>query len=360
MAEFTRGWARREFIIGALACSACGPQADGAGGKIVAGLSVPLKEASTLPIGTAITAADLADAQLVRLIKENFSQLTPASEMKMGVVINDQGKLNFGAAERLASFASDNDMRLHGHTLVWYRVEPSFFLGLADDPKKFRAEYLRYIDKFLRRFKGRVSGWDVVNEPISADGTGLRDSVWSRTLGKERYIALAFKQAAASDPNAVAFINEYGLEARPAKRLAYMRLIERLLKKDVPIGGVGTQTHISVDLPERAVADTLRDLASFGLPVHVSELDITLGRGAAATAGKLKLQARRARQVVEAYMQLPSKQRYAITLWGVRDRDSWLRMPPYDPDSDRPLAFDDKGQPKPMLSALAAALKGAS
>ncbi|MEW9855321.1 endo-1,4-beta-xylanase [Novosphingobium sp. M1R2S20] len=128
------------------------------------------------------------------------------------------------------------------------------------------------------------------------------------------------------------------------------------LKKGVPIGGIGTQTHISVDLPIGAVRETIKDIASFGLPVHVSELDITMGMGEPATRDALQLQARRAGEIVDAYVGLPDSQRYAITLWGVRDRDSWLRLPPYDPDSDQPLAFDDAGHPKPMLSAMVAEL----
>jgi endo-1,4-beta-xylanase len=60
---------------------------------------------------------------------------------------------------------------------------------------------------------------------------------------------------------------------------------------------------------------------------------------------------------MEAYMALPARQQYGFTLWGVRDKDSWLRMPSYSKDlTDAPLAFDDAGQPKATFWALADAL----
>ena len=93
------------------------------------------------------------------------------------------------------------------------------------------------------------------------------------------------------------------------------------------------------------------------MPLHVSELDISVGHNRAATAAALATQAQRAGEVVDAYMKLPAHQRYAITVWGARDRDSWLRMPPYNPTSDRPSPFDDNGQPKPMLAAMISSLK---
>lgn len=60
---------------------------------------------------------------------------------------------------------------------------------------------------------------------------------------------------------------------------------------------------------------------------------------------------------MEAFLSLPERQRYAFTVWGLRDRDSWLRRPPNAGDgSDRPLLFDDAGHAKPAAQALAKAL----
>lgn len=349
-------WSRRGVMAGLLGCSACG-----AVGMPSAGssddVSTPLKRASTLPIGCCMATGDLADVPLLALIKRNFSQITPSYEMKMGVILGPDGKCRFDAGDQLAAFAQANKMRLHGHTLVWYNIQPAYFAALTKDAAAFSRAYRDYITTVVGHYRGVVSGWDVVNEPVAPDGNGLRDSLWSRQLGADDYIATAFEHATSADPGAVAFINEYGMEANATKRRTFLALVERLLKRGVKIGGIGTQTHISVDLAAGAAASAIADLASLGLPLHVSELDITVGRGRAASDGALATQARRAGEVVDAYMRLPASQRYAITLWGARDRDSWLRRPPYDPASDRPSPFDDNGQPKPMLAAMISSLK---
>ncbi len=57
----------------------------------------------------------------------------------------------------------------------------------------------------------------------------------------------------------------------------------------------------------------------------------------------------------EALMALPARQRWALTVWGLRDRDSWLRGQPGGAD-DAPLLFDAEGRPKLAARALAKVL----
>ena len=142
-----------------------------------------------------------------------------------------------------------------------------------------------------------------------------------------------------------------------------MRLIERLLARGAKIGGIGCQSHIDIDLPEGASATAIRELAGFGLPIHLSELDVSLGRrplDLRPRAERLRVQAARATEVAEAFSALPARQRFAFTVWGLRDADSWLRHPPNAGDGrDAPLLFDDAGQPKPVFDAVAAAFRAA-
>ena len=119
-------------------------------------------------------------------------------------------------------------------------------------------------------------------------------------------------------------------------------------------GGLGTQTHIPADLPAGAIARTVRELAALGLPVHVSELDVSLHRSKG--GGDLRgRQARLVAEAVEAVMALPESQRFGITAWGARDRDSWLNR---SGGGDVPLLFDDAGSAKAMAAALVVAVRG--
>jgi endo-1,4-beta-xylanase len=211
-----------------------------------------------------------------------------------------------------------------------------------------------------------VVGWDVVNEAINENGEGERTCLWSRNLGPD-YAAEAFRHAREADPDAPLFLNDYFLETMPNKRRSFLRLAERILKSGAPLTGLGTQTHVSIHMQPGAIKAAIRDLASLGLQIHLSELDVST-RNLEGVKGALEMtpmterlerQARVVAEAGEAFMALPERQRYAFTIWGVRDRDSWLRRPPNAGDgSDRPLLFDDEGRPKPAARALVEAFAG--
>ena len=119
----------------------------------------------------------------------------------------------------------------------------------------------------------------------------------------------------------------------------------------VPLGGLGTQTHLGLDTNPASIAPALRELASLGLPVHVSELDVKLEERADDPAA-LDIQARLVGAVAEAFAALPARQRFAVTTWGVRDSDSWLRdKPKRGSPPERALLLDDAGRPKPAFHA---------
>jgi endo-1,4-beta-xylanase len=197
----------------------------------------------------------------------------------------------------------------------------------------------------------------VVNEAVNEDGEGLRDCLWSRNLGQIDYMRRAFDHAHEAAPDAVLLINDYYLERLPKKRATYLRLVETLLKAGAPLGGLGTQSHLRADLAPGAIGAVIADLARMGLPIHVSEFDISLNgaRGLFVSRDDLvQRQARLAGEIGEAFARLKPAQRFAFTSWGLRDRDSWLRAPKENPSPpwDAPLLFDDQGRPKPMLVAL--------
>ena len=345
---------RRAFLAGTLALGACERRANSQPATVSL---PPLRSLAQFPIGTAVQAAQLADPALGPLIAANAAQLTAEWEMKMEYIVQPDGGFRFDAPDAIAAFARAHGQRLFGHTLVWYAQRPPAFERLDETRASFADAYGRYIVAVVGRYRGVACGWDVVNEAVAEDGEGWRDSLWSQRLGAFDHMAIAFRQARAADPDAPLFLNDYNLESLPKKRATFMKLAERLLAAGVPLTGLGTQTHVAADLAPGALATAIGELASLGLPVHVSEMDVSLTRAQGLLVNRADLQQRQARLYAEAaraFSDLPPAQRFAFTLWGLRDRDSWLVR---ENAADRPLLFDDAGRPKQAARAWAEGLR---
>lgn len=352
---------RRLALAAPLALAAC----KGASLAQPASTDIALRSIAPFPVGCVVETANLHDPAFAPLFTRHFNQVTAGFEMKMEVILPEDVAIDdawrWERPDRIAAFCKVNGLRLFGHTLIWYDQTVKAFRDLDGGPR-FETEYRRYVDTVCRRYVG-AAGWDVVNEPVNEDGVGLRDCLWSKNLGMDEHMLIAFETAAAADPNAVLFLNDYFLETRPRKRLEFMRLAERLLKKGAKLGGLGTQQHMDIDVEPGLSKAAIADLASLGLPIHISELDVGLSRKTLelrTVTDQLQLQAKLVAEVAEAFVALPVAQRFAFTAFGLRDKDSWLRRPPNAGDgTDQPLLFDDEGRPKPAFEAVVHAIRSA-
>jgi endo-1,4-beta-xylanase len=342
---------RRAFVASTLALAACGVKAAEDQPPIAI---QPLKRVAPFPVGTCVQAAQLDDPSLVDLMTTHVSQLTPEWELKMEYVLQADGAYRFDAPDRIAAFAADHGMRLFGHTLVWYAQKPAYFEALQGDA--FRQALGAYIQAVVGRYRGRAVAWDVVNEAVNEDGTGWRDSLWSQRLGQLDHMKMAYDMAHAADPDAVLFLNDYNLETNPKKRATFLGLAEALLKAGAPLGGLGTQTHVPADLAPGAISAALKDIASLGLKVRISEMDVSIVgvQGGLSPDDLRKRQAAVYAEAAEAFAALPAKQRFDFTFWGLKDPQSWLRR---ENAADAPLLFDDNGRPKAAARAWEAALR---
>jgi endo-1,4-beta-xylanase len=196
----------------------------------------------------------------------------------------------------------------------------------------------------------------VVNEVFNENGT-LRTGVstndifyWGSVLGNG-YIADAFKYARQADPAAVLFINDYNLESSNPKLDAFVAMANDLKAQSVPIDGVGTQMHISINTSNANIDAMFQKLAATGLKVHVSELDIRINPNNTtpftATADLLSQQAAKYRYVAESYNKyVPASQRFGITVWNLTDGDSWIVQ---SGNQDYPTLFDASYNKKPAF-----------
>jgi endo-1,4-beta-xylanase len=237
--------------------------------------------------------------------------------------------------------------------------------GSLPDPVFSDMAMKEWIGAVVLRYAGKVTGWDVVNEPFTQTGRlrkGYRNSAyfsWFDVLGR-KFVANAFHYAHAMDPAAILFINEYDLESNEAKLNALLHLVDELIAQDVPVHGIGTQMHIYANTPDRCIDDMFVKLADTGLQIHVSELDVRINLGYSKsfvpTAELWQLQADRFAYVIQSYRKhIPVQQQYGVTIWNVTDNDSWVANEcGFD---DYPTLFDKDFNKKPAFDLFLSSLR---
>ncbi|MFW6288087.1 MAG: endo-1,4-beta-xylanase [bacterium] len=306
------------------------------------------------PIGTAVAVAQwnrTLDSHR-DLIESNFNSLTAENAMKPDGLQRGEGRFNFKTANELVDFAEDNDKMVRGHTLVWHSQTPDWFWKDEDgnriDEKDNISEKDRqllidrmedHIERVVSEYKGQIYAWDVVNEAISDSSSVVyrQDSPWYRILGKE-FIKIAFEKAHEVDPEAKLFYNDYGA-ANPNKRNRIIELLEYLLENDVPIDGMGIQSHWDVDSPSiEDIEKAIQMYADLGLEIHITELDIGM------EGFTEEEQAERYGEIFELFKKY-SDVITNVTLWGVADDATWR------PDQN-PLLFNKDHDPKPAFWAV--------
>ncbi|MES2693846.1 MAG: endo-1,4-beta-xylanase, partial [Verrucomicrobiota bacterium] len=269
-------------------------------------------------------------------------------------------------------------MALIGHALVWHSQTPSWvFEGVGGKPptrEVMLGRMREHIHAVVGRYRGKVKGWDVVNEALSDSGGDiLRESPWRRLIGDD-FIDQAFRFAHEVDPEAELYYNDYGLEDK-RKRANGVKLLRGLLERGVPITGVGTQSHFQLDYPSLAAVDaTLTALSSLGIKVMVTELDVDVlpyreSPGIADinrretwdksmdpyTSGlPEEIQIKQAKRYGDLFA-LYRRHRDAITrvtFWGLDDGQSWLNDFPMRGRTNHPLLFDRGLKPKPAFLAV--------
>ena len=316
-------------------------------------------------IGVAINQrqSDGVDTAGVDIIAKQFNQVSPENLLKFQLVHPAADRYAFEAQDRYVQFGLDRKMQVVGHTLVWHQQTPAWVFQGADgtpaDRETLIARMRDHIHTVVGRYKGKIHGWDVVNEAIDEDGS-LRKAPWRDGIGDD-YVAKAFEFAREADPDAELYYNDYNLE-KPAKRAGVIRLVKDLRARGLRVDGIGNQAHWRLETPTIAeIEEALVDLHSTGLKVMYTELDVNLlpnaGRGAdpaVANPYATGLPAEKQQELAKRYADIfgvivthrDSVSR--VTFWGLSDADSWLnrgRM-------NYPLLWDRQRQPKPAFQAV--------
>ncbi len=329
-------------------------------------------------VGTALNAWQIEgkDSATTVLVEKHFNTLTAENIMKWEKIHPKPGTYTFEPADQFVGFCEANDIFIVGHTLVWNSQTPEWVFQDAKGNPCSRETLLKrmkdHIFTVVGRYKGKVHGWDVLNEAFNEEGE-YRKTRWFNIIGPD-YIDFAFQWAHEADPEAELYYNDYNMWYA-GKRDAVVKMVEDLQSKDIPIHGIGLQGHWGLDYPPLDELDTALDTyANTGLTIMVTEHEVNILplpddiiTADISANHEISDELNPYPESLPDSMHTVLSSRYVdifrillkyqdsisrVTFWGVHDGYSWTNYWPVHGRSNYPLLFDREYQPKPAFHAI--------
>ena len=329
-------------------------------------------------IGVALNAPQIrgVDTISLEIIKKHFNSIVAENCMKSGEIQRTEGVFDFELADQFVEFGVKNNMHIVGHTLIWHSQAPRWFFtdeNGNDVSREVLIERMKnHIYTVVGRYKGKIHGWDVVNEAIEDNGS-WRNSKFYQILGEE-FVEYAFKFAAEADPDAELYYNDYSM-ALEGRRNGVINMVKNLQSKGIKIDGIGMQGHLLMDGPSlEDFEKSILAYSALGVTVMITELDLSaLPWPARQQGADIALRAEYEARMNPYTKGLPDSVSVAwnnrmgdffslflkhqdkisrVTQWGVADHQSWKNNFPMRGRTDYPLLFDRNYQPKPVVERI--------
>jgi endo-1,4-beta-xylanase len=313
-----------------------------------------------VPLGGAIQAEYIdADPAYRQAFLDHCDLIMPMNELKLDQIRPTRDSWNFEPADRLVEFALANGRQSRGTCHVWWNAMPPW-LEAIDDAREAEAVLIEHVERVTDRYRGRLVGWDVVNEVVANDPLQegpLRRTDWLRKLGP-RHIPIAFSAAARADPAARLVINDYDLEfvgpRFDARREVMLSIVRQMQDNRVAVHGVGMQGHLYADreIDIAGLERFHRELDRLGVGLLVTELDVIDWHSPADPERQDATAHRLVSDLLDAVFAWKPPE--AIVVWGISDRYSWIPsvLPRPDGAPDRPLPLDRDMVPKNWMRLL--------
>lgn len=369
---------KRTLILAALVlAAACSPKApvlkDSFKGKFLIGSAVNEQQIREIDVK--------GDSVLFR----HFNCIEPENCLKSAEIMPTFGNYQWELADKYVEFGEKHGLEVFGHCLLWHsQLTPDFCYdaeGKLIDQETLKARIKQHIYTVVGRYKGRIKGWDVVNEAILEDGS-WRNSPFYQIMGWE-FIPWAFQCANEADPNLELYYNDYSMH-EPGKFETALQMVKDLQARGIRIDALGFQAHIGMDYPDLALYESFirRVKDETGIDVCITELDMSIlptVSQSADVSGMSFYQAMRDPEMRERVMKELDPYREGIpedvfaawnkrfgdvldmflrnsdavrrvNVWGICDAQSWKNGFPIPGRQDSPLWFDREYKIKPFLN----------
>jgi endo-1,4-beta-xylanase len=238
-----------------------------------------------------------------------WNQVTPENATKWESVESTRDRMNWSGADTDYNYAKSKGLKFKFHTLVWGAQAPKWITSLSAADQK--AEISEWIQAAGKKYSGSEFV-DVVNEPLHTK-IDFKNAIGGDGATGWDWVVWSFEQARKAFPNSKLLINEYGIIGNPSEADKYVKIINILKSKGL-IDGIGIQCHqFNMDtVSVSTMNNVLNKLSATGLPIYVSELDIT---------GDDATQLARYKEKFPVLWENPNVK--GVTLWGYIQGQTW-------------------------------------
>jgi endo-1,4-beta-xylanase len=319
---------------------------------------------------------DGSNPEVEAIIANQFSAIVPENCMKSAELHPEEGRYDFAAADQFVAFGEKNKLTMTGHCLIWHSQLPRWFTvgpdGKDASPELLKQRMKDHIYTVVKHFKGKLKGWDVVNEAFEDNGS-YRKSKFYQILGEE-FIPLAFKYAHEADPTIELYYNDYNMYM-PAKCDAVVAMVKKLKEAGIRIDAVGMQGHMIMESPTVEEEETsIKKLAAVGVKAMITEWDISIlprqnNRTSANVSDNMgyaqnldpfrngvpdEAMEKWNKRMTDMFAMFLRNHKVIdrVTIWGLSDGSSWLNNFPVRGRMDYPMLYDRQMKPKAVIQQM--------
>eukprot|EP00105_Crassostrea_gigas_P044376 XP_019928524.1 PREDICTED: uncharacterized protein LOC105342501 [Crassostrea gigas] len=230
-----------------------------------------MQQRSAYPFGTAIKLDkfNVPENQFFTdFVLKHFNWAVIANKLKWYGIERIQDKSDYTSVLAALDVLETNGIKSRGHNMFWgvEKFVNSWLYGMS--PSELVTELQSHVTEVINNTKGRLLHWDVNNENLHGDW-------YERNTTDPDITPKMFQWIHAQEPDTQLFLNDYSAIPQPSITTALKNQAERFRQNNIPIHGIGVQSHFyTTDIDMDVIKYRIDKLAEAGLDIWATELTV--------------------------------------------------------------------------------------
>ena len=191
------------------------------------------------------------DEQYRAVHSAQYSLSTVGNLCKWPATEPARGQFALDDCNEAFAYARQQEQKFRGHNLCWGNDNPKWLEQGGFNGTELAEILSTHVHGVMRGVKEAAGGisplcYDVVNEACNSTAP-FKPNTWFPAL--PNYVDVAFQAARDADPDTKLFYNDYGADGLGGKSNQMYTMVASMVRRGIPIDGVGLQAHLSLKGP---------------------------------------------------------------------------------------------------------------